>query len=109
MLEQARHRRSALVAALSGDPALPLERLETALRRPLPEALERGRAELRRAASDVAREASVNRVVLRRAVEAGEAFLQDLFSVGPFSAHVYGPGEEPRRAGPTGRVFDRTA
>jgi hypothetical protein len=100
-LEEARGRRRVLVAALAGGVELPLDQLEAALGVPLPAALEAARAALRDAARAVAHEVAINRAVLRRAVETGEAFLQALFSTTAAPAAGYPAGErsDPPAAG----------
>jgi len=108
-LDEARERRMAVIAELTGDPKAPLDHLATLLGQPLPTALESARLTLREAATNAAREASVNRVVLRRAVEAGEAFLQDLFSGGAPQAPTYAAKPAHATPPPAGRLLDRKA
>jgi hypothetical protein len=69
----------------------PLDQLEEILGVSLPANLEKERAELRRAARDVAREASINRSVIGRVVATGEALLQTIFSAGGDPPPGYGP------------------
>jgi len=108
-LDEAKRRRTDIVAALTGDPGVPLGHLETQLGESLPPAVESARLTLQRAAADVSREAAINRVVLRRAVEAGEAFLQDLFSGGEPQPPGYGAASPPSPPSASGRLLDRTA
>jgi hypothetical protein len=108
-LETARRRRGELVASVTGRPDLPLEGLETAVGAPLPAALLHARQRLRRAAQDVTHEVAINRTVLRRAVEAGETFLQALFSAAGGPAARYAPAERPEAAGATGVLVNRRA
>ena len=105
-LEEARRRRGAMLAALTGDAHIRLERLES-IAGPSPKTLVAARARLRGAAESVAREIAINRGVLRHAVESGEAFLQALFSTTADPAPVYGAQdkEEP----PSGLLLDRRA
>jgi hypothetical protein len=109
-LEEARRRRAALVGALAGDGPPALDRIEAALRAPLPATLEQARARLRRAAREVTMETAINREVLRRALEAGEAFLQELFSSADAPAPVYHAPDagEPKRTA-AGVLLDRKA
>lgn len=66
------------------------------------------REALGRAAVDVAREVGINRTILCRAVEAGGAFLQALFSSASQPGSSYGDGaHQPERAGPTGLLMNR--
>ena len=108
-LEETRQRRGEIVAALTGDAAVPLDHLEAQLGHTLPIALESARLSLRRAAMDVSREADINRVVLRRAVDAGEAFLQNLFSGTAPQPPSYGDATPTTPPSPAGRILDRTA
>lgn len=107
-LGEARTTRTRIVAALTGDAALPIDRLEAALGAPLPPALETARAALRTAAEGVAHEVAINRAVLRRAVEAGESFLQALFSTAVDSPGVYGTTEH-REEPAAGILLNRRA
>lgn len=108
LLEQARRLRTDRIAALAGDPQLPLQQLETVLAIPMPVRLEQAREALQHAAREVVREAGINREVLRRAIQAGEAFLQQLFSSTSGAPATYGEVPKPP---PThsGRVLDRRA
>jgi capsid protein len=98
-LEEARSHRTGIVAALAGDPRLGLDRLEAALGAPLSARVEEARAGLCRAAGEVAHEVAINRAVLRRAVEAGEAFLQALFSATADPPAVYGSPQRREESG----------
>ena len=109
MMEEARQRRGDIVASLTGDANVPLDHLETHLGQPLPAAVESARLTLRQAAMDVSQEAAINRVVLRRAVEAGEAFLQDLFSGGATPTPTYGAAAPTPPPSHPGRLLDRKA
>ena len=78
---------------------------------PLPEGFIRARAELREAAQGAATDVSINHAVLRRAVEAGEGFLQRLFASAADPPAVYGAGDkhgDPPAGGP-GVILDRSA
>ena len=74
----------------------------------LPPALAQAGQLLRREAADAAREAAVNRAVLQRTVEAGEAFLQALFASAGDRDSVYHAGERREDDG-SGFLLDRTA
>ncbi len=108
-VEAAKARRTGLVTAVTGIPDLPLDQLETSLGVELGAPLQHARQRLRRAAQDVAQEVAINRAVLRRAVEAGEAYVQALFScvVGPSPA--YAPAERAESAAATGVLVNRRA
>ena len=78
---------------------------------PLPEGFIRARADLREAAQGAATDVSINHAVLRRAVEAGEGFLQRLFAAAADPPAVYGVGDkqdDPPAGGP-GVIVDRSA
>jgi hypothetical protein len=106
-LDRARRQRGKVMDTLTGDPDLPLDRLETLVGAPLPPPLVQARAALRQAAEAAARDARVNRIVLKHAMAAGDAFLQALLtSASP--APVYSSTE--RRDGPPvgSLLVDRT-
>lgn len=71
--------------------------------------LESIRRELRGAAREVAHEVAVNHEVLRRSVEAGEAYLQALFSSVRGAEPCYRPGEAPAAEPATGVIMNRRA
>jgi hypothetical protein len=85
-LDEATERRASVVHYLTGSEDLALNQLEYFLGEPLPLDLDTARAQLRLAAQSVAREAAVNRAVLRSAKDAKDAFLQELFSADPSSS-----------------------
>ncbi|MDM7913673.1 MAG: flagellar export chaperone FlgN [Candidatus Eisenbacteria bacterium] len=104
MLAEARTRRSRAIQSLGISPSpSTLSQLETALGVDLPLPLLQARAALTREARSVVTEVSINRTVLRRAVETGEAFLQALFSCLSDPSPVYQAAErtEPRIAAPS--------
>ena len=108
MLEEVRSSRTTVLSSISeGEPAT-LHQIEERLGVSLPVPLEQAREELRRAGREVAREVAINKTVLRRAVETGEAFLQALFSSTLDPPAVYQPknrGKEKEGGG--GVFFDR--
>lgn len=108
-LGEARRRRAGIVTTLTGDGEMALEQVGQVLGLPLPAALEQARLRLRRAAGDVIREAAINRGVLHRAIESGEAFLHQLFSATMDPPPVYGPPEHGSEAGNTGVLLNRRA
>jgi hypothetical protein len=66
------------------------------------------RARLRGAAESVARESRINREILRRAVETGEAFLQSIFSSATPPSLVYGPSDrKDEKAGARSVIVNR--
>lgn len=105
-LEEARRRRSEVVRALTGRADAPLGELEQAVGGPLPEPLVQARRGLRDAAMRTAHEVRINQHVLRRALEAGDAFLQQLFAGGADPSPAY--GRAPRATEAPARLLDRT-
>jgi hypothetical protein len=79
-LEEARRRRTALITLVIGNPGIALEDLQPHLGIPLPAGLMEARAQVRRAGEAIAADVAINQDVLSRALEAGEAFRQQLFS-----------------------------
>jgi hypothetical protein len=80
-LDEARRRRASLTAAVSGRPGLALSELESFVG-VLPAALLDAREAIRRAAEATAHDLAINQRVLRGALDAGDAFLQQLFCEG---------------------------
>lgn len=107
-IEAARRHRVMRLESLSVSGDARLETLELALGHALPTPLAEARAALRHEAAAAAREAGINRVVLQRTVEAGEAFLQALFSNAGGPDPVYRAGERREDDG-AGLMLDRTA
>jgi hypothetical protein len=107
-LEQAKRHRAAVLAAAAREHPPTLDGLTSAFDGTLPAPLAEAAQALRREAEGAAREASVNRVVLQRTVEAGEAFLQALFTGTAAPDAVYRPGERRDDDG-AGFLLDRTA
>jgi hypothetical protein len=91
-LEEARRRRGALIALVTGNSAIVLSDLEAHLGFSPPDAFVAAREALRRAAEATSRELAINQTVLRRALEAGDAFLQELFSSTADPMPAYIPG-----------------
>lgn len=108
-IDTARQRRREALreAGLSRD--LPLQDLERELGAPVPARLADAILRLQRAAREVARETTINRDVLRRAVENGEAFLQRLFAAADGPAPAYRPLPEERERTESGRLLNRRA
>lgn len=109
-LEEARRRRAGLIRQLLGNLGDgSIEELERALGATLPAPIAETRAAVRRAAESVRREGLINQTVLRRCLEAGDAFLQDLFAASGDRTPVYdaraAQGDAPSRP----VLLDRTA
>ena len=107
-IEEARRRRHELVDSLTGNPEAPLERIEATFGAAVPASFTERRRTLRAAADQAMREATINRSVLRHALEAGEAYLQALFS-SPDALDTYGPAERREETAATGVVLNRRA
>lgn len=99
-LEEARRLRLALLD-LIGAP-VPLAELERVIGGELTPAFRAACQAVRRAAEDTAREVAINQNILRRAIWAGDVFLQQLFSSVSdlMPACAPGPAAEPPAAGP---------
>lgn len=107
-LDNTRRHRSSLLVTLCGNASVTLEQLATELGGALPAAVTEAATALRKDAETTAREAEVNRTVLKRTVEAGEAFLQALFTDAGEPEAVYRPGERRDDDG-AGFLLDRQA
>jgi len=108
-VDEARRHRLAVVTELGEGPDTSLESLEPPAGTPGAGAYAAARAALRREAEKTAHEAAVNRTVLRGAVEAGDAFLQALFSSAVEPSPVYGAAEHPDRPSSPGIILNRRA
>jgi hypothetical protein len=109
-LEEARRRRATVTSLLTGGDPAPLDSLEASLGRELPEAVIAARNDLRKAAAQSAHEVAINQQILRRAIDAGDAFLQQLFSTAGDAAAVYQPGEHGGETPlPSGLLVNRMA
>ena len=106
-MEEARRRRVSLTTLL-GVGEVSLDELERTLGHHLPSDFRIAREAVRRSAEATAREVAINQNILRRAIQAGDAFLQQLFSsvADPMPAYTPGPAAEPR---PAAMLLDRTA
>jgi hypothetical protein len=107
-LESSRRHRARLLSAMVPGAEPTLDDLDRSRPGGLPPALAASRDALRAEAEATAREAAVNRVVLQRTVEAGEAFLQALFAGATGAGQPYRAGER-READGSGFLLDRTA
>ena len=107
-LEEARRRRASLTAAVIGRPGVALSDLESFVG-VLPAQLLAAREAVRRAAEATAHDLAINQRVLRRALEAGDAFLQQLFSSASDTMAVPVPGPRSADSRPSGPFLDRTA
>ncbi|MFN8588891.1 MAG: hypothetical protein U1E86_28000 [Burkholderiaceae bacterium] len=107
-IEAAKKNRAMRIEAIAPEAGPSLVRLEALLGPACPPELVEGHRTLRREAEATAREAAVNRAVLARTVEAGEAFLQALFSGSTAPEPVYRAGERREDDG-AGFLLDRKA
>jgi hypothetical protein len=79
-LDEARRRRSALITLVIGNQGVALADLQQHLASPLPVGFMEAREGVRRAGEAIAGDVALNQDVLHRALEAGAAFRQRLFS-----------------------------
>jgi hypothetical protein len=106
-LEEARRRRLDLTRQLAaGDDAL--ADLERRIGR-LPADLAAAREDVRRSAEATSHEVAINQRVLRRALDAGDAYLQQLFSSVASPTPAYVPGARAPEGAPSGLLLNRTA
>lgn len=105
-LDEARRRRGAAVRCIVGRD-LPLATLVAEAGHTVAPAIAAAREALRQAATDAARELVINHLVLRRALQAGEAYLQRLFSTFEDPAPAYTRSE--RAGDPRTMLVNRTA
>lgn len=108
-LDEARRGRMALIALVTGNGAIGLADLEAHLGFTAPESFSAVRDAVRRAAEATARELAINQTVLRRALDAGDAFLQQLFSSTADPMPAYSPGPRNAEPQPGSLLLDRTA
>jgi hypothetical protein len=109
-LDEARRRRAALTTLITGGDAAPLDNLEASLGMPLPASLLAARAEVRHSAVLAAQDVAINQHVLRRALDAGDAFLQQLFSAAGDPSPAYHATERSEAASaPSGLLLNRMA
>jgi hypothetical protein len=100
-LEEARRRRrAALTAALMGRQGVALRDLESFIG-VLPAPLLAAREAVRRAAEATAQDLAINQTVVRQALEAGDAFLQQLFSSASDTMAVPTPSLRPADGRPS--------
>jgi hypothetical protein len=109
-LDEAKRRRAALTALIAGGEPTPLDRLESLLGGILPREVEEARTMVKRAALLTAQDIAINQHILKRALEAGDVFLQKLFSMAGEPAPGYVRGERPLEPAPqSGLILNRTA
>jgi hypothetical protein len=109
-LDEAKRRRSALTALIAGGDPTPIERLEHLLGGVLPREVEEARAMVKHSALLAAQDVAINQHILRRAMEAGDVFLQRLFAMAGGPAAGYQRGERPTESAPqSGLILNRTA
>lgn len=90
-LGEARRTRGEIMRALTGDADTTFPQLERVIGQALPTALQEARAAVLGAARSAASDVAINQHVLRRAVHAGDLFLQRLFSSMADPMPVYAP------------------
>lgn len=109
-LDEARRRRIAITATLTGNDSVRPDDLESVLGRPLPEPVASASLAMQRAALQASEDVAVNQQVLKRALEVGESFLQQLFtSAGDPMPNYTSAERRPDLPAPTGYLINRTA
>jgi hypothetical protein len=109
-LDEAKRRRAALTSLIAGGEPTPLDRLESILGGTLPREVEEARALVKRSALLTAQDVAINQHILKRALEAGDLFLQKLFSMAGDPAPGYVRTERTMEAAPqSGLILNRTA
>lgn len=109
-LDEAKRRRAALTSLIAGGEPTPLDRLEGLLGGSLPPEVAEARAMVKRAALRTAQDVAINQHVLRRALEAGDTFLQKLFSMAGDPAPGYQRRESAREpVAQSGVILNRMA
>jgi len=91
-LGEARRNRGEIMLALTGRADATFPVLERVIGQALPDALRQARSAVLGAALAAAGDVAINQHVLRRALDAGDAFLQRLFSSMSDPMPVYAPG-----------------
>ncbi len=91
-LGEARRTRGEIMQGLTGSADATFAQLERAIGQPLPPVLQDARAAVTTAARATAGDVAINQHVLRRALHAGDLFLQRLFSSMSDPMPVYAPG-----------------
>lgn len=105
-LDAVRHRRLEATATFTAGLTADLAELERLWPDQLPASVQAARVDLRRSAEAAARDVTINQAVLKRALDAGDAFLQKLFGSAAEPADT--PPSSPGTA-PAARIFDLTA
>jgi hypothetical protein len=90
-LGEARRNRCEIMYALTGHADGTLPQLERTIGRSLPPVLQEARTAVQQAATRVASDVAINQHVLRRALRAGDLFIQRLFSSMSDPMPVYAP------------------
>lgn len=108
-LDEARRRRASLTALVAGANAS-IDKLEHLFGGVLSPELEAARTRVKRAALQTSQDLAINQHILRRALEAGDQFLQRLFSMGSDPAPGYQRAENVAEPAPrSGLILNRTA
>ena len=93
-IQEARGCRRSLIALLTDSSGTTLGDVEKSLGIPPPPSIDSAKEAMRVAASAVAQEAAINQHVIRRALDAGESYIQCLFSAVSELNPVYDPKEQ---------------
>jgi hypothetical protein len=108
-LDEARRHRASLTALMAGE-STSIDRLESLFGGVLSPELETARARVKRVALQTSQDIAINQHILRRALEAGDQFLQRLFSMAGDPAPGYQRADGATDATPrSGLILNRTA
>jgi hypothetical protein len=108
-LDEARRRRATLTTLVSGENTS-IDKLESLFGGTLSPELENARHRVKRVALQTSQDLAINQHILRRALEAGDQFLQRLFSMGNDPAPGYQRADSGADGTPrSGLILNRTA
>lgn len=108
-LDEARRHRTTLTALVAGEQTS-IDKLETLFGGVLSPELESARTRVKRAALQTSQDLAINQHILRRALEAGDQFLQRLFSMANDPAPGYQRSDSGSETTPrSGLILNRTA
>lgn len=108
LVDEARRRRAMVAEELAGEETTALDRLEAVAMPADRTALGTARDAVRQAARRAAQEAAINQRILRGALAAGDAFLQQLFAAATPREPVYRGAGGDEAARESGLLLNRT-
>lgn len=107
-LEESRRQRRSVLALLGDTEEVGLNELEAHLGHAIPPELSKARTAVQQAAAVASRDLAINRAVLDRAVQAGDAFLQRLFSTASHATPSYRPDAKVDEGARGGLLVNKT-